>query len=393
MNILVITARLPYPLWRGDALRVFYPMKLLSKKHRLTLLAPVSKMPASFAINELSNLFHKIELVKISIFERLPQLAYNLISGEPLQNCLFFHNTLASKALTLLEQDKYDIIYVVLSRIAPIISIIKSKISNAPKIVLDYTDSLAINMERRAHYEMFPLNLLFKDEAYRIEKFERKILDLADIAFISSALDKKRISDSDKLKIIPNGIDLSKFMFTSSGRDPATIVFTGTMWYFPNVNATIWFVKNVWPFIKQKIPEAKFKVVGANPLKKIKKLAKIQDIEVTGFVPSLEEHIHKATVAIAPMQAGSGMQFKILEAMACGTPVVATSLALGGIEAKENEHLLIANTPAEFAEKVIYLINNPDSARTMAKNARNLIEKHYSLEHIVSDIEAAICSC
>ncbi len=390
MKILVITARAPYPIWRGDALRVLWPTRMLSKKHSLTLVAPISQKNNDEMVKQLSDVFSRIELVKIPTYKRIFGVIKNIFNGTPLQNGLFYHKRLAEKAISLLNKERYDLIYIALSRIGEVVLELK-KLTNVPPIAFDYIDSLSINMERRAEREFFPLNLLVRCEAKRIERFEKLLLNNVDIAFITSVVDKNRIAhSSNKLLVIPNGVDVEHIPFAPYKKEEATIVFTGTMWYFPNVNAVSWFVKNVWHLIKAQVPTAKFKIVGANPSYEIRKMSKIEGIEVTGYVPSIYEHLFRATLAIAPMQAGSGMQFKLLEAMACGTPLVVTPFALGGINVEENKHLLVANKPEEFAEKVILLIKNPSKALEIAKNAREVVEQEYSWNKVANDIERTL---
>jgi len=224
-------------------------------------------------------------------------------------------------------------------------------------------------------------------ESRRVRNYERALVHQYDQLVISSPEDRKAIGDFPNLHVVPNGVDLQTHPFIAEGREVATIVFTGTMWYFPNVDAATWFVKNVFPIVQIQVPEIRLFIVGARPAFSVRRLAQVPGVVVTGYVTSMQEYLSRATIAIAPMKSGSGMQFKVIEAMASGVPVVATPYALGGLEVMNGEHLLIARDAEGFAEGIIRLIRDSQLRNHLIQNARKLVEEKYSWERTVEMLE------
>jgi glycosyltransferase involved in cell wall biosynthesis len=224
-------------------------------------------------------------------------------------------------------------------------------------------------------------------EARRLCHYERQLAHQYDQLTVSSSLDRDAIGSYDNIHVIPNGVDIEKFPFVEGERKSALIAFTGRMGYFPNADAAIWFADKVFPSVRQQLPQAQFFVVGADPTPEVQSLAQRPGVSVTGYVSSIQDYLHEATIAVAPMQAGSGMQFKVIEAMCCGAPIVATSYALGGIKARDGEHLLIAKSSDIFAEQVVRLLQDVDLQRHLAYNARRLVEEKYTWERAVAMLE------
>jgi glycosyltransferase involved in cell wall biosynthesis len=161
------------------------------------------------------------------------------------------------------------------------------------------------------------------------------------------------------------------------------------MGYFPNVHAARWFAGRVLPRIRRALPGATFHVVGARPHRTLRRLARRDPaVVVTGFVEPLPPHLRRAAIAVAPIHAGSGQALKVLEAMATGTPVVATPLAAAGIGARPDEHLLVAEDPDSFAAQVVRLLRDPDLADRLAASARHFVEAQCTWEHSVAALEA-----
>jgi glycosyltransferase involved in cell wall biosynthesis len=194
------------------------------------------------------------------------------------------------------------------------------------------------------------------------------------------ALRAKELSPSANITWAPNGVDTDYFSPLGHEPIPLSVSFTGSMGYGPNVEAVLWFSSHVWPLLAGRHPGAKFYVVGANPAKEVKALAmRDERIVVTGFVEDLRPYLDRSAVVVVPMQSGTGIKNKVLEAMAMARPVVGTRIALEGIEhAQTTAHCLIAETSEEFADKVMMLWAEPEKARLMAKQARDMTLRYYS---------------
>ncbi len=211
-----------------------------------------------------------------------------------------------------------------------------------------------------------------------MQQYERELTREFHQLMVCSAIDRDTIGSFPNLHIVPNGVDLENFPFVAAARHPNTIIFTGNMRYFPNVNAAQYFINEVLPLIRAVIPQVQFTVVGPNLPIDLQKQFLTAGVTLAGFVSNVHDYLQRAAVAIAPMWAGSGIQNKVLEAMATGTAVVATPFSVGSLPAKSGKHLLIANDAAEFAQAVIRLVSDRTLNQEIAINARQLVEHHFS---------------
>jgi glycosyltransferase involved in cell wall biosynthesis len=160
------------------------------------------------------------------------------------------------------------------------------------------------------------------------------------------------------------------------------------MRYTPNIHAVQWFVTNCWESLVREVPDNRLTIAGADPPAEIVKLSQISGIHVTGYVESMVNMLNAANIVITPMQSGSGMQNKILEAMSCELPVITTSLGLGSIEALVGKEILVANTPSEFIDTITWLARSHQEIVEIGIRAREFVEKHHSWETGASEIES-----
>ena len=379
MNILFVTARFPYPPLNGDQVRAYHHLRLLARDHKIVLLAPVPDPPSAASVDAVRPFCDHIELVPATTWRSAGRLLAFPFRQWPLQTLLFFHPSMISRARRLCAQHRTDLLHAQLVRSAPVVKAAPPSVAT----VLDLIDALSVNMQRRAHRSRGPLAFVSAWEARRLLAFERYLTTQYDQLAISSAADRDAIGAYDNLHVVPNGVDLDEHPFVSEPRDPRTIVFSGTMWYFPNVDAARWLVTEVLPLVRAHVPDARLQIVGARPAKAVSELATIPGVEVTGRVPSVHAYVSRATVAVAPMLGGSGGQFKVIEAMAAGTPVVATTKALGGWKARHDEHLLVANDPKSFAAEVVRLMHDAALRTRLTRNGYRLVADNYAWEHTV----------
>jgi sugar transferase (PEP-CTERM/EpsH1 system associated) len=383
LRILFLTGRFPWPLLRGDQLRAYHQLRLLAPRHRLTLVcfrdAPVP--PAGLAA--VSAFCERVVTVPLGRAAMATGLARGAFSPLPFQVSLYRHPRMRRALLDVVAGGGFDLVHAQLARMAPYV------LDLPVRRFVDLVDALSLSTRRRSLQHRGPLRWLTRLEAGRLLRYERRICAAVDGASVVSGVDRDAIGETARLGVVPNGVDLGQLPFGRAGRDPATVVLTGNMGYFSNVNAACWFAERVHPLVRRSVPAARFVVVGARPAARVLRLARADpSVSVLGFVDDLGPHLRAATVAVAPMQAGAGQQFKVLEAMAAGTPVVATPVAAEALDVGGEDALLVAGTPEAFAEAVVGLMRDAGRADRVAAGARRFVERRYTWERSTAHLEA-----
>ena len=381
MKLLYLTARMPYPPIRGDALVPFHRLKRLSRKHEITLLTFYESEKELDYLEKIEPFCSKIITVKHSRWTGLfNMMVSGLFNRLPFQVLYYKSRTFKAALDDLLADGEFDLLHVHMLRMAEFGLPYK-----IPK-VLEMIDSMDLNIQRRVSQESFPLSWLLGLELRRLRRYEAPTVRRYGRGVVVSALDRRHIG-VDNVVDIPLGVDLQRFRPVPQLTARKTIVFTGSMFYFPNENAILWFMKYCFPEIKRRVPEVELVIAGKDPGPAVLQLGDMEGVTVTGFVEDMEQTLHQARVSIAPMQSGSGMQFKILDAMACGIPVVATQLGVGAIQAEHGRDLLVADRPQEFIDACVRLLEDDDLAEALRESGRRLVERVYTWEANVERIE------
>jgi glycosyltransferase involved in cell wall biosynthesis len=386
MKMLAISPRIPEEGKKGDQVLSFNRLSYLARNHHIYLICFGDSERDFEAKLKLESVGISVELIRWSNLSAVFNiLRYALDTNTPLQ-CALFESVAFQKAVqSAIVEFKPVVIYAVTIRA------LGNIFSYRVPLFVDLIDSMALNFSRRVSMasglKRFVLNL----EYQRLKYYEKKIAQLARCSFVVSAIDQKVIG-SEKVKVLPLGVEGRIFFKNSDARLTPIVIFTGNMNYKPNVDAILWFYRYCWDELKLSMPGIQLVIAGGNPASAVVALRADKTVTVTGRVPSLATVINTARVSIAPMQSGSGMQFKILEAMACGVPVVSTTLGLGDIGAKIGSDLLLADTADSFIKSVLSLLQS-DELRTKIGNAGwKYVNEHHTWDAVNADFEKSILS-
>lgn len=377
MRILFVTSRFPHPPRRGDQARAFNQIRLLSPRHAITLLS-FREGASPESIRAVAALCDEVQVVELPLWRKAWNLLRGLLGSRPVQVALY--ESPAMHRLVADRSRRQDVMHVQLVRMAPYL------VAGTPA-VLDLVDALSLNMERRARRDWGPLRLAARFEARRLARYEREACRRARRSTVVSPADREALGPIPGLVVNPHGVDLASFPFAEGPREPDSVVFTGNLGYFANADAACFLAREVWPRVRTARPGACLQLVGDRPAARVRRLAALPGVRVSGPVESVHPHLARARVAVAPIRTGSGMQSKVLEAMASGTPVVATPLASAALEARDGEHLLLAEDPEGFAACVLRLLGDEALCRRLAESARRLVEARYTYERSVADLE------
>ena len=390
MRILFLTHRVPYPPDRGDRIRSFNFIKHLSIKHEIDLMSVSFEIFSSAEVKKnLERLCRSVNIFSISYKKNIIKAIPFLFTKIPLTISMFYSDELHVSLRERLRYEKYDLIYIYSSSMAQYVN----KVYDTPK-VMDFID---VDSEKWNDYAQRAWGIkkwIYKREARFLRNFEISIERHCQASVLVSpaevSLFKSFAPDAELLYNIPNGVDLPKEQkhIFSGGKENNRIVFVGVMDYFPNIDAVKWFAREIFPYILKKKPEAEFFIVGKNPSREVKELTKeINNIHVTGYVSDIMEYLTKAKVAVIPLKIARGIQNKVLEAMAAGVPVVATSAAIEGIDVVIGHNILVADNAKDFSSNILELMENNKLSQKIATNAVNLIKEKYAWESKVQDLE------
>jgi glycosyltransferase involved in cell wall biosynthesis len=251
-------------------------------------------------------------------------------------------------------------------------------------------DALSLGMERRAARDRPTGRWLAALEARRLREYERRVCAQAEQTVVATAADRDALGAPSGLAVVPNGVDTKRFPFGGGPREKGRVVFTGNLGYFANADAVVWFATRVLPLVRRSLPAVRFEVVGARPPRSLRRLARGDGaFDLVGPVADVGLRLRSAQAAVAPLLAGAGQSNKTLEAMASGTPVVASPVAAAGLEARHGEHLLVAATAEAFASELVRLLGDEALAQRLAAAARALVDRAYTWERSVERLEDA----
>jgi sugar transferase (PEP-CTERM/EpsH1 system associated) len=371
-TLAMFVSRFPFPLEKGDKLRAYYQLKDLSKDFNVHLFCTTDVVVSEESFVEVRKFCQKIHVFPLRKGIIPLQLIRAFFLNIPFQVGYFYQFWINKAIQRELKKLNPDYIFCQLIRSSEYVK----NYHLCPKTI-DYMDALSKGMERRYESEKGILKSVYKLEFQRLTQYERHIFDFFEHHVIISEQDSKYILHPEKHKIqwIQNGVD-ERFFSIEKTPIQHRILFTGNMSYAPNVDAAKFLVNQVLPIINQSMKNVSICISGANPNAEIRKLAS-NSVQITGWVDDIADSYKKAQVFVAPMLLGSGLQNKLLEAMACGVPCITTPLANNALQAKENEEILLANTAEEFANRILFLFNNASIAEDLALKGQNFIRNQY----------------
>ena len=206
-------------------------------------------------------------------------------------------------------------------------------------------------------------------------RYEQKMVQRFDHVIAVSEHDKKLMRvwvDPARITVVPTGVDTAQFCPSPQpGQEKPLVMFVGAMDWEPNVDAAKYFCAEIWPLVLASVPEAKFRIVGRNPDRRVQALTG-SSVEVTGRVPSVVEHLREAAVVVVPLRVGGGTRLKIYEAMAVGKAVVSTTVGAEGLDVHDGRDMILADSPVRFAEAVTTLLSDADLRSRQGQTAAEL---------------------
>jgi glycosyltransferase involved in cell wall biosynthesis len=232
---------------------------------------------------------------------------------------------------------------------------------------------------------------LLEIEWRKMRRYESRACARAKLTVAVSDADRAALAAQAPgagLRAIPTGVDLSYFTPNGYREAPAALVFTGSMDWYPNEDAILYFLEQILPLVRREMPGLTLSVVGRNPTPRLLAAAGAAGIRVTGTVSDIRPYVAEAAVYIVPLRIGGGTRLKIFEALAMGKAVVSTSVGAEGLPLVDGEHFLKADDPPAFAAAVAALLRDPERRKALGAAGRRLVEERYSWRHAAREFES-----
>jgi sugar transferase (PEP-CTERM/EpsH1 system associated) len=382
MKILWVKAGGLVPPDTGGKIRSYNILRELAREHSVTFFSFYAAHDGDLHPG-LKDTFDRVVCVPLRLpapksIAEMRDYGIRLLSSEPYSITKYCRPEVRHRLQALLKQETYDVILCDFIFAAGVIP------WNWPTPKVLFTHNVEATIWQR-HYEVAN-NPIWKAISWRewrkMEAAEPRYLRLADRVLTVSETDRDAFTpflDPRKLIVIPTGVDVDYFQPMPVEETKNSLVFTGSMDWLPNEDAILYFVDAILPLIKAQLPEVSLEVVGRSPSRKLQALAEREkSVRLTGWVEDIRPFVARGSICIVPLRIGGGTRLKIFEAMAMSKAVVSTSIGAEGLPVRSGENILLADTPKQFAESVIYLLRDSDARTRLGSAARTLVLENYS---------------
>jgi polysaccharide biosynthesis protein PslH len=383
----MLAHRIPYPPHTGDKTRAFHIARYLARRHDLTL---------GFLIDERSDLRglaalrETVPALEFGVLWKPWSLLKGLVglsTGRPLSLAYFRSRGLERRVVRRAGEARFDLAYVSSTPMAQY-----ARGLGVP-VVMDFVDVDSDKWRQYGEHSRPPLKWLYATESRRLRAVEAEIAREAKLCLLATPIEEtllRSFAPWARTAVVTNGVDLDYFQPIARATPASAVIFTGAMDYLPNVDAVTYFCDEILPLIRQVIHDARFYIVGLNPSPAVRRLAEIPGVVVTGTVPDVRPFYGRASVCVAPLRMGRGVQNKVLQAMAMGLPVVATTVAQRGLGAVAGRHLYVENDAARFGERVAALLTRASDAAAMGRQGRAYVEAHHAWDSSCARLEGML---
>lgn len=386
MKVLFLSQRVPYPPNRGDKITTWRLVERLGRAHEVRIVAFAHDESDEVAAQALRAKGFRVRTFRYR--DRLARLmaAPLLLTRTPLT--LGAYGSKALQAAVDEEIEGCGLAYAYSSSMGAFLE----RHAHVPR-VMHFGELDSDKWRQYAQRTAPPMSWVYAREHRTLLEFERRIAGSFFANVVCTPLEQRifeeQIPGSTAL-VLRNGVDLEQFSPRGAAPEPGHIVFTGVMNYFPNADGCAWFAREILPRVRQRAPHATFSIVGSHPTGEVKALAAIPGVTVTGFVDDTRDWLRRASLSVAPLRIARGIQNKVLEAMACGLPVVGTTCATQGVEGLDGREFVVRDDAAGFADTVVDLLTDQARARELGAAARRFVEQRYDWEVVFRPLDELV---
>jgi glycosyltransferase involved in cell wall biosynthesis len=388
LRVLVLDEGIPYPPNAGKSIRTWNLLRRLASRHSVCMLC--YGHPNAPGTLEARNAGIDLRLVEPRAdpegWGLYARLFLNLFSVFPYPVTKHYSHAFQTQCEELLNTDSWDLIQCEWTPYARFIA----HTPKAPVLMATHNVESQIWARRAKHSGNPFAKLFFRSQEWKMRRFEKRALLLASAATVVTNLELSTLRSwgVTNINLVPNGVDLESRSTTPEAEAEEELLFLASLDWYPNLDALGYFVKNILSTVRARRPGVKLRIVGRKPAKSvIEQYSCLPGIDFVGEVKEVASYVGRATVIIVPLRIGGGSRLKILEALAAGKAVISTTIGAEGLDVISGEHLLIADSPEEFAGAVEELLASPRLRRLLGNNGRKLVTERYGWDQIASRLE------
>ena len=390
MKICVLAQRIPYPPNKGEKLRTFHQIEYMCQwGHDVTVLSFRHTAEDDQYANQLQAKLG----VKVTLFDMASQLmryARAIVTGQAISAGAFYSR--AAMAEVKRQASQADALYLAASSLVPYVQDLAQQVP----LLFDFMDVDSDKWRQYALAESPPMRWVYQREMRLVRELERWACEHAHACFLIATeevhLFARDVCHTPPVQVLGNGMAFDVFYPPEDAPSVAEplFLFTGVMDYKPNVDAVVWFVEHCWAGIKKVLPHARFVIAGMNPNRQVMALADEEGVEVTGFVDDILPYYHQAAVFVAPFRLARGVQNKVLQAAACGVPIVTTAMGAEGIAFASEATMAIADSAPAFSRACIASVQDATVSHGRAARALAAIRQDYGWPQQLAPLKAAL---
>lgn len=388
VKILFLSQRVPFPPNRGDKITTWRLVERMAREHEVTVVAFAHDRLDLEAARELGT--RGIETIAVPLAVRTRKLLCLplLLTGKPLTLGVYGSRRLRREVDARIGEA--DVAYAYSSSMGAFLA------PHHVPWVMHFAELDSDKWRQYAERASFPMNAVYRREARTLLTYERQLAKRTVTNVFCTPLEEaiflERIPGAPS-DVLRNGVDLQQFCPDPSAAEPGHLVFTGMMDYYPNIDGCEYFVREILPLIRERVPEVRFSIVGAKPTSAVERLAQEPGVTVTGWVDDTRDWLKRASVAVAPLRIARGIQNKVLEALAMGLPVVGTTSATQGVEGTPGTHFLVEDDAGKMAQEIIGLLESPERATRLGAAGRSFVEERYDWERTLEPLDGILARC
>ena len=377
MRILFVTPYVPSRI----RVRPYNLIKSLSALHEISLVSLLCNEYEREMVQDVAKYCASVDLVPLSKGQAYKNCLQALPALIPLRVAYYKSEAFVQRIKQVIRERNVDLVHGELIKVVPALRAVLAR-ENVP-LLFDSVDCISWYLQQQWHTARNPLQKAFVyTELKKMRRFEPQSLGTFDEVVITSAHDRECLIalgvGSQRIRVVPNGVDTDYFAPPNAPRERDSLVFCAKLDYYPNSQAIVSFCREVLPLIWESRPQVRLTIVGNNPPRAVCDLNADKRITVRGYVPDIRPYLGLASVALAPLRVAAGMQNKVLEALAMGTPMVATPGSCRPLQVEDGTHLLIAEDAQDYAGAVLKLLEAPQFALKLGGAGRQYVEQHHS---------------